>query len=245
MFFRFNIFFLAVLFAVNLWASAGYEKYAGWFGIVFSLALVIAAKAIVKRWKFVVLPVILVPGSVLLLSLVDSPVQMRLLILFSALVFYLTVLAGWRLEKYGRDETAKAMYNIATVTALFCWYAASYGWYLNIPVPIWGLMLVFSVVTFFVSMVSFSVNSIEPAKRLIYSVFLALLITQAIWVQNFWPFGYLTTSVITLIIYYVSWSIILGYFRKNASFRAILFDLAFLFGAVLLLLLSTKWYPVV
>lgn len=245
MFFRFSIFFLSILFAVNLWASVNYEKYASWFGIIFSLLLVIIAKMIVRQWKFAILPVVLILGSVLLLSLIDSELQARVFILFSSLVFYLTVLAGWRLGQYAKDETAKAMYNVATITALFCWYAASLGWYLNIAAPIWGLMLVFAVVTLFVSLVSFSVNQTEPSKRLIYSVFLTLLVAQAIWIQNFWPFGYLTTSVITLIIYYASWSIILNYFLKKTTFRAVLFDIMFLFGSTLLLLLSTKWYPVI
>lgn len=245
MFFRFGIFFLAILFAINLWTSVTYISYSGWFGIVFSLILVLIARIISKRWKFTLLPLILVPGSVFLLSLIDSTTQIKVFIFFSSIVFYLTVLAGWRLSQYEKDETAKAMYNIATITALFCWYAASYGWYLNIPVPIWAIMLIFSIVTFFVSLVSFSVNQIEQAKRTIYSVFLAFLIAQAIWIQNFWPFGYLTTSVITLIIYYVCWSAILNYFRKKASFRAIVFDVIFLFGSTILLLLSTRWYPVI
>lgn len=245
MFFRFSIFFLAVLFAVNLWASANYEKYASWFGIIFSLALVAVSRIIVKRWKFVVLPIVLVPGSVFLLSLIDSESQARIFIFLSSVVFYLTILAGWRLRQYEKDETAKAMYNVATVTALFFWYAASLGWYLNIAAPAWGLMLVFAVVTFFVSLVSFFVNQVEQSKRLIYSVFLALLVSQVIWVQNFWPFGYLTTSAITLIIYYVSWSIILNYFLKKTTFRAVLFDVVFLLGSTTLLLLSTKWYPAI
>jgi hypothetical protein len=138
MFFSFNIFFLSALFAANLWLSVSYAGYAGWFGIVFSLIIIIAARMIVGRWKFTVLPAVLVPGAVLLLSLIDPPLEMKLFVLLSALVFYATILAGWRLFRYEKDETAKAMYNIATVAVLFCWYAASYGWYLNpsILIPI-------------------------------------------------------------------------------------------------------------
>ena len=247
MFLRFNIFFLSLLFAVNLWLSVNYAGYAGWLGIVFSLAIIIAVRIIVGRWKLAVLPAILVLGAVLLLSLIGPPLYMSLFILLSSLVFYTTVLAGWRLHQYEKDETAKAMYNIATVAVLFCWYAASYGWYLNpsISLPIWALLVIFSVITYLVALVSFSINQISSKKRHVYSAFLAILVAQVVWIENFWPFGYLTVGVITLIIYCVGWEMILSFFLKKLTARTVLFEIVFLAGSVALVLLSTKWYPVV
>jgi len=247
MFLRFNILFLSVLFAFNLWMSVNYAGYAGWLGVVLSLIIIVAARVITKRWKFTVLPAILVPGAVMLLSLINPPAEMNIFMFFSTVVFYLTVLAGWRLYHYEKDETAKAMYSAAVAATLFCWYAAAYGWYLNptMSFPIWTLIVIFSVITFLVSSVSFSVNQIEREKGLTYSVFLAVLIAQVIWVQNFWPFGYLTTSVITLIMYFVGWEIILTFFLKKITLRAIFFEILFLVGSVTLVLLSTRWYPVI
>ena len=247
MFFSFNIFFLSALFAANLWLSVSYAGYAGWFGIVFSLIIITAVRTIVGRWKFTVLPAVLVPGAVLLLSLIGPPMEMKIFIFFSTLVFYATILAGWRLLRYEKDETAKAMYNIATVAVLFCWYAASYGWYLNpsVLIPIWVLLVVFSVITFLVSYVSFAINQIDRGKWLIYSLFLTTLVAQTVWIQNFWPFGNLTVAVITLIIYCVGWEIILSFFLKKLTARTVMFEILFLAGSIILVLLSTKWYPVI
>lgn len=247
MFFQFSIFFLSLLFALNLWLSVNYTGYSGWFGIIFSLALIVATRIIARRWKFTVLPAVLIPGAVLLLSLIDPPFEMNLFIFLSALVFYVTVLAGWRLYHYEKDETAKAMYNVATVATLFSWYAASFGWYLNptMSFPIWALIVIFAVITFLISLVSFSVNQINPEKRLIYSLFLAILIAQVVWIQNFWPFGNLTMGVITLIVYCVGWEIILSVFLKKLITRTVLFEIIFLVSSVALILLSTKWYPMV
>jgi len=247
MFLRINILILSILFAANLWLSVNFAGYSGWFGILFSLALVIAVRLIAKRWKFTVLPAVLILGSVLLLSLIDPVFEMNLFIAFSALAFYLTALAGWRLEQYEKDETAKAMYNVATVAALFCWYAAAFGWYLNpsMSFPIWTLLAVLSIVTLFVSLASFAVNQIDPEKRLIYGVFLVFLVAQTAWIQNFWPFGYLTTGVITLIIYFVGWELILSFFINKLTARAAFFKIIFLAGSMALILLSSKWYPVI
>ena len=50
MFFSFNIFF-SRLFAANLWLSVNYAGYAGWFGILFSLALIVATRIIVGQME--------------------------------------------------------------------------------------------------------------------------------------------------------------------------------------------------
>jgi hypothetical protein len=247
MFFSFSTLFLSALFAVNLWLSVNYAGYAGWFGILFSLVVIVASRIIVGRWKFMVLPAVLVPGAVLLLSLIDPPLEMGLFIFLSSLVFYATVLAGWRFFRYEKDETAKALYNIATVAVLFCWYAAAYGWYLNpsISFPIWVLLIILSVITFSVSYVSFVINQIEREKWLIYSVFLTTFVAQIVWMQNFWPFGYLTFAATTLIIYCVGWEIVLSFFLKKLTARTVFFEILFLAGSMALILLSTKWYPVI
>lgn len=247
MFLRINILLLSFLFAANLWLSVNYEGYSGWFGIIFSLVIIIASRLVTKRWKFTVLPALLVVGAVLLLSLIDFPIEMNAFILFSSMAFYVSVLGGWRIFHYEKDETAKAMYNIATIAAVFCWYSSSYGWYLNpgFSFPVWMLVAIFSIITFLISFVSFSVNQIDAGKRLVYSVFMTILIAQVIWVQNFWPFGYLTTSVIALIIFFVGWEMILNFFLRKFTVRTVVFEIVFLVVSASLILLSTKWYPVI
>lgn len=244
MFLRFNILFFSILFAANLWAAANLGNYSNWVGIVFSLILIIGARLIVGRWKYLVLPAILVPGSVFLLFLIDSISEMRIFSAIVSVVFYFAVLAGWRLSQYERDETAKSMYNLSAIATLFVWYAAAFGWYLNIAFPVWGLMMVVAIITFLTAQASFSASQAERGKGLIYSVFLASLVAQVAWVQNFWPFGYLTTGVIMLIIYCVGWEIILAFFLNKLTVRVVLFEVIFLAGSVGLILLSTKWYPV-
>jgi len=245
MFLRFGILFLALLFAANLYAAANFESYSTWIGMVFSLVLMIAARITVKKWKYSVLPILLVPGSVILLFLIDSVSLTRLFAVLSSLVFYFSILAGWRLAHYEKDLTAKAMYNFAAVAVVFCWFSAGFGWYLNVAVPIWGLMIILAVVAFLVSASSFAVNQIQSDKSLVFSIFLASIVAETVLVQNFWPFGYLTMAAIALIIYFVGWEIIINYLLGKMSVRAVVFELFFLAGSVSLILLSTNWYPIV
>lgn len=217
-----------------------------WLEIGFSLITLIGVRIISRRWKYFTLPFFIIFGSVLLLFLIDSTAEKRTFAVLSVGIFYLTILASYRLGRYDKDQTAKAMYNLAIFATLFCWYAASFGWYLNLAVPVWILMVIIAFVTFMLSNVSMRVNQlkINSIQRFSYAIFLAFLMAQTVLIQNSWPFRYLTTGVIALIIYYASWDIIRNYFLEKLTTKKVVFDAVFLLGAVIVILLSSKWYPV-
>lgn len=244
---EFGVFFLSLVNLAAVWLVYDYPNQFFWIMGIFALVLLAGVKAIAGKFRFFVLPFFLTLGAVLLLPLIDSPAESKTFIVLAAGVFYLAVLGSYRLGKYDRDKTAKAMLNLATLTTLFYWFASSYGWYLNIALSIWIIMFIFAIVAFFVSYQSFLVNqlALNRHQRIIYSVFLAYLMAGAIWMQNFWPFGYLTTGVIALIIYYSAWDLIRNYFLENLTIKKIIFNSFFLAGSVLLILLSAKWYPAV
>lgn len=214
---------------------------------IFTFVLLVGIKAIAGKLRFFVLPFFLTLGAVLLLPLIDSPAEARAFVILSAGVFYLAVLGSYRLGQYDQDKTAKAMINLATLATLFCWFASSYGWYLNIVLSVWIIMLIFAVVAFFVSYQSFLANrlALNRHQRIVYAVFLAYLLAGTVWMQNFWPFGYLTTGVIALIIYYSAWDLIRDYFLDNLTVKKIVFNSFFLVGSVLVVLLSARWYPAI
>jgi predicted membrane channel-forming protein YqfA (hemolysin III family) len=247
MIWEFGVFFLSLLNLAALWLVFNYPDQAFWIVGIFAAALLIGVRLIARNFRFFLLLALLTVGVLLLLPLIDSPAQAKAFIFLMSGVFYLVALAGYRLRKYDKDQTAKAMVNLAALATLFCWYTSVYGWYLNVEVSVWYIMAVFAVITFLVSYILIMINKLEinRSQRVLYSIFLAYLMAGAIWIQNSWPFGYLTTGVITLIIYYVSWDIIRNYFTEKLTARKIVFNLFFLAGTVSILLLSTRWYPII
>jgi Protein of unknown function (DUF5656) len=247
MIWEFSIFLLTLIYAgVLLFARHNPANFL-WPGIIFFAALFIAVRIITKKYFYFILPAILVLGSILLLPLIDSSAEASAFIAISAGVFYLSVIGSFRLQKYAKDRTAKGMLNLAALSAVFTWFASGYGWYLNIQMPIWLLMVILALITFFVSYTSFKINELQlnGHQKFLYAVFLAYLVAGTVWMQNFWPFRYLTTGVIALIIYYSGWDIIASYFKQKLSMKRLIFDIIFLVGASSLLLLSAKWYPVI
>jgi len=247
MLFEFGVLFLSLLNLAAVWLLYDYPNQFFWIMGIFALVLLIGIRVVAGRLRFFGIPFLLTLGSVLLMPLIDSPAKVRAFIVLSTGVFYLAVLGSYRLGRYERDKTAKAMIDLATLATLFCWFAASYGWYLNIVLPIWVIMLIFAAVVFFISYQSFLISQIAPSRhqRVVYSVFLAYLMAGVVWVQNFWPFGYLTTGVVALIIYYSAWNLIRDYFLENLTIKKIIFNSIFLAGSATLILLSARWYPAI
>lgn len=203
-------------------------------------------KMLGKEWRYSILPVFFTISSVALLYLITLFYEQQFFIALAFGMYYLSLLGAYRLGLYENDQTARGMIMAATVATIFFTYASVYGIYLNFLVPLFVLMVAYLIVTLLVSYQYFALIK-KDAKRLvwIYSFLLALIMTELIWTMNFWPFGYLTTGVIALILYYILWDIIQSYFlnllsRKRIVANAILFSLL-----ISLILITSKWLPVI
>jgi hypothetical protein len=93
--------------------------------------------------------------------------------------------------------------------------------------------------------ISFGVKKNDLRAVWIYSFLLALAMSELIWTMNFWPFGYLTTGTVALILYYVLWDIATCYFMDILTRRRVLTNSAVFSILVFIILLSSKWIPVI
>ncbi len=219
--------------------------------VVFVLIILLSVslregKIIGKKWKFSILPIFFTLSSVSLLYLITIKYEQQLFIFLASGMHYLALFGAYRLGKYEKDQTAKGMNMAASFATIFFAYAGAYGLYLNFLVPLYVLMLAYFLITVLMSYQYFSIIKNDQLKTVwIYSFLLGLAIAEVVWTMNFWPFGYLTTGAIALILYYMLWDIVQSYFldllsRKRVTVNAIFFSLL-----ILLLLLTSKWIPVI
>ena len=124
MIWEFGVFFLSLLNLSALWLTFVYPSRAFWIEGIFAAALLIGVRLIARNFRFFFLLILLILGVLLLLPLIDSPAQAKAFIILASGVFYLAVLAGYRLKKYDEDQTAKAMVNLVALATLFCWYTS-------------------------------------------------------------------------------------------------------------------------
>jgi hypothetical protein len=242
-----GVFILTLLYLATLWIAYSLPAQFFWISLGFAFVLLVGVKIIAKRFIYYFIPILLTMGSAFLMPLIDSPAQQKAFIVLSTGVFYLAILGSYRLRKYEKDQTAKAMINLAGIATLFCCFSSSYGYYLNYDMSVWLIMSIFAFISFLVSYSLITINQlgINRHQVFLYSIFLAYLSAGVVWMQDFWPFGYLTTSVVALIIYYSGWDLVRNHFLGKLTAQKTFFSILFLSVAVAILLLSARWFPVV
>ena len=258
MFFSFLVLFHTLLFAavheiiILIKTKASLEFYARFeltiiiiFLFFISFLGLVSAKKIGKKWGYVVMPVVLSFSSALLHYLIDSTIEKQIFILLSSFLYYFTLLGIHRLNACPQDQTARGLISASLMTTIFFFYSSIYGVYLNFSISLWVLMLIFLGVTYAISRQYFLL--VNPDKKIvsIYSLVLAMALAEIAWVINFWPFGYLTTGVIVLMLYYVLWDLIQNYFLNLLSKKRMIINTVF-FGILIVLILTTsRWLPVI
>jgi hypothetical protein len=214
--------------------------------VIFLLLISLSqGKIVASKWKFSILPAFFSLSSAALLYLITAHYQEQIFILIATFLYYLSILGAYRLGKYEKDQTARGMNMAASSATIFFTYASAYGIYLNFLVPLWSLMLVYLLVTLLVSYQYFSLIYDYPKTSWVYSLVLALAMSEVVWALSYWPFGYLTTGAVALILYYVLWDIVQSHFLNILSKRRVVANVAFFSLIIATILLTSKWIPVI
>ncbi|KKT94954.1 MAG: hypothetical protein UW95_C0006G0019 [Parcubacteria group bacterium GW2011_GWC1_45_14] len=213
--------------------------------IVYVLVLGVSALKIGKRWAMLPIPIMLGLSSVGLLAFIDSDTKKFAFIVLTSIVYYFCLLGLYRFKSCHKDQTARGMIAATAVSAIFLFYCSAYGIYLNFSIPLWVVMILFLLPTTLISYQYFQLIEEDKGKVWLYSLVIGLAMTEISWVLNFWPFGYLTTGVTMLIFYYVLWDMVQSYFLKIMSKGRVVTNIVFFGILATMVLMSSRWLPVV
>lgn len=246
MFLHLRILFYSLIFFAGLEVIAIKQEFILPMIVILTLFSLWGARNIGGRWFFSIIPVTFSFSSIALLYLIDLIYGKQVFIFLGTLMYYLSLLGAYRLNNYSKDQTARGMILASAATTLFFFYTAAYGIYLNFFIPLWQLMIFFSLVTVFVSYQDLTITKGDN-KKLVwsYSILLGMVMAEFAWVMNFWPFGYLTTGVIALIFYYVLWDLAQSYFSNLLSKKRVVANMILFTFLVSLVLVSSRWLPAV
>jgi len=197
-----------------------------------------------KKLSAVILPIFFSSSTLAMLYLISPIYEKQVFIVISAFLYYLILFGTFRLTAAPHDRTAKAMNMTGTLATIFYTFSSAYGLYLNFLVPLYALMIAYLVITLLVSYQQLAlIEGGDKNQIWLYSFLLALFMSEIIWTMNFWPFGYLTTGVIALILYYVLWDTIKCDIQGTLNRKRIMANAIFFSFLMLLVLMSSKWVP--
>ena len=106
-------------------------------------------------------------------------------------------------------------------------------------------MALFLLATTLISYQYFQLIGNDTKKSWVYGLVMGLAIMEISWVLNFWPFGYLTTGVVMLIFFYLLWDLAHSHLLDMLSKRRVAANVVFFGILATIVLVSSKWLPVV
>jgi hypothetical protein len=204
-------------------------------------------------WRFggsigsALIPTLFSLSAYILLFFVSAPKEKHTFIFLSSMVFYVAMLGNYRLKQYKGDVTAQSMLSLVAITALFFLFSAFYGVFLNFQrFDEATLMISYGISAFLIGFSAFArLFRNETRKAWLSSLLLGIFAAQIGWIGSFWPFGYLTSGVLALMMISPLWDTIqseaLGTFSKK---RLVVHTLLIL-SLVGMVLVSSPWLPVV
>jgi hypothetical protein len=251
MIFHFTILLWSLIFALGLWLVAQGEILLQWswyISVIGPLVLIslIATQRVTHRLTDAALPILLSVTAPVLLSLIDAPIEREVFAVLAGGMYYLGLLALYRLRSAPADQTAQSLLSMSIMAAMFFFYSGIYGFYINFNFPLWGLMALFFIGTGAVSYQALINRERRNRWRaLFYSLVLGLIMGECAWALGFWPFGYLTTGALALVLYAILWDVTFTAFYGELSLKRTIIRILFLLVLVLLIIASTPWHILV
>ena len=247
MFFHLTLFFWSLGYLLSLELLTLNPNLTDWKSYGFSLLFVsvialFAAYRTTKKAMSIPIPLLFSFSTPTLLFLIDSRTNQHIFAVISAIAFYSLLLGLYRLRFAPSDETALAFMHAGGMASLLLFYAACFGLYLNFDISLWVLMATIACSTLSVAYQMLRVL-VKGQRRgnILCAVFLALVVTEASLIASLWPFGYLTTAAILLIVFFFAWE---GcFFSDSRQFfeKKFLWRTLYLFALAALLLYSSPW----
>ncbi|HHX58586.1 MAG TPA: hypothetical protein GX706_02370 [Candidatus Moranbacteria bacterium] len=192
-----------------------------------------------KMLRFLALPSFIGIGALSLTVLVSGLWEKQIIIALVVAAFYLSLLAAFRLMKYNCDQTAQGVLNFVTIVAMFLWFVAGFGWYLNLyysqtlPIDVenWMLVIVIMFAGFFITLPSFllatascQILELKRLSRKKKNSYLEKEVNNPTFI-NFRPVVFLTI-IVTLVVGQLTWVLSFwpfGYLTTGATLLIIYF----------------------
>lgn len=245
MIFHLSVFFAALLFSGGLAIIGAQAQFVIW------AVLVLLALSIRHSFAFgrnlpmpANIPIVFSLSSSLLLSFIDLPIERAVFVVVAGLAYYILLLGLYRLSRNPGDLSARAMIAMTVMITLFFYYGMTYGFYLNFDIPLWMFMIAYGFGTYLVAYQALLLIGGDKKSVSVYSLIIALALTEIAWVLNFWPFSYLTSGVVTLMFFYALFDLSQSHFLGMLSKQRSVVHLSMFFVLMVMVLMSSRWLPV-
>ncbi|HBG81490.1 TPA: hypothetical protein DDW69_01475 [candidate division CPR2 bacterium] len=215
-----------------------------------------------QKWDFFILPILLSIGIFFFVTYYPSKILQILISLFfgSALFFVYNSLSACRDKKLALPIFYRNLLTILSLGTIFLMSGIIYNFYLYWELPVYYLILPHFIVVFGINHFLTKHMLVAPSVYShLYNLIMSLIILEVSWVLSFWSvnypappekisFSYLgipVASIIILIVYYCIWGMVYYLIEGRLTKKVIYEYLSVGAITLILILLTTKWLPIV
>ena len=237
------IFTLIFLVGIELFISLsrlGHSTEIIWV-VIYSIPVIFSGWNVGKNIIYAFLPFAVSMSSLGLLYFIDDIQEKQIFGVIVSLLYYATLLGIKRISKNPFDMTARSLFSSSLIATIFLFYAVVYGYYINFNIPLWMFIVINFFFVMMVTFVSLRAYSSDYRRIILYSVVIAFVMMQLVWMANFWPFGYLTMATISLMFYYILWDLVQMTFLETLSKKRIVITIIYCVALTMAVLITTQW----
>jgi len=217
------------------------------------------------RFLPIILTMLFTTSSVLFLLTLGRNNFQHLYIIFSSLLFTITLIGLNRFfgqeESLRQEEKIKAKildsgFNLnqtIILVSIFLSSSGMYGIYLDLDLPVWSIMLAIFISVFFSTLYLTKINflkskalqlhldSFKNRTFTFYSFLFGFIVLELVWIISFLPVNHLTVGAIILSFYYSFWNILRSYLRNELSKKTVFLNLLFFVIMIGFIFTTSKW----
>jgi len=196
------------------------------------------------------IPLLLVLGSLPLLSLMDTATVRYIFIILLAIIFYFELLVRERLRDFPSDKVAIPILNTTNFIVFFIWanlIFASFIYFSEKVFPLWVMITISALISFLVSKdilkhTLFSqMQKVKMTEINLASFLIALVTSEVTWALAFYPLRYRSSSIILLSSFYLAFVSVLAFLTKEEKRGKLAKDIVIALIATAIVLVTSKW----
>lgn len=195
------------------------------------------------------IPLLLVIGSLPVLSLMETALMRYVVIGILALLFYFELLVRERIRDFPKDELATPLLTTTNFIVFFIWANLIFASFINFSekiFPFWAMLLISALISFLVSRdilkhTFFKRKEAGIMEINLVSSLIALLTSQITWTLAFYPLRYRSSAVILLSAFYLAFVSGSAFLNKDEKRGKLAKDIVIAIIAVVIVLVTSKW----
>lgn len=217
-------------------------------GFVFNILFLfwvfyLGRKAFSIFWLILGPTLVFASGSFFYIFMGDIVMRCFVAVLTLSILWFL-VEESVRYVYWPQDYKELSLENISSYAQLFIIFSSLSGlFYINsfIFVPLWLIVIIGIVITFFVTYQLVQVNHINNVNNWLFVIVVSLVMGELIWIINFFPTIYYINSAVMTIIFYLLSGLGRQILMETFKFKNLLRYLIVGGVGILIILFSSQW----